>query len=57
MSKARFISLVAASLITAAQWAMLIWLLSPVQAEAAPIANAAPDQMLPAIVVTAHRFR
>jgi hypothetical protein len=55
MNTTRFVSLVAAALITAAQWLVLLWLLAPTRVEATPVATAAPDSALPEIVVTAHR--
>jgi hypothetical protein len=56
MNRTRFVSLVAASLITATQWTIFIWLLSPAPVEAAPILKAAV-QVLPEILVIAHRTR
>jgi hypothetical protein len=55
MNTARLVNLLAALLITAAQWTALFWLLAPTQVEATPVATTAPDNAIPVIVVTAHR--
>jgi hypothetical protein len=57
MNTTRLVSLVAATLITVAQWTPLLWLVEPAAAEAAPVASAASDDAMPLIVVTAHRHR
>jgi hypothetical protein len=53
----RFVSLLAAVLITAAQWTPIMWLLAPTRVEATPVTAEAPDNAVPVIVVTARRPR
>ena len=57
MNTARLVRFLAAVLITAAQCTTLLWLLEPARVEAAPVAGAAPEEAMPVIVVTAHRYR
>jgi hypothetical protein len=54
MNTSRLLSLLAAVLVTAAQWTALLCLLAPMPVEAAPLATIAYDA-LPVIVVTAER--
>jgi hypothetical protein len=51
MKRTRLICLVAAVMITAAEWTLFLSLVAPV--EASPLACTAPDEV-PTIVVTAH---
>ena len=58
MNASRLVSLVAAIVITATEWAAFSSL--PLHAQslpvvAAPVSSAAPEEALPVIVVTAHR--
>ena len=57
MNTTRLISLIAATMITAAQGALFLWVLAPARVEATPVASTASAEMLPVIVVTAHRDR
>lgn len=57
MNVARFVRFLAAALITAVQWATLLWLLEPSRVEAAQLVRATYDDTLPTIVVTAQRYR
>jgi hypothetical protein len=52
MKATRLVSLIAASLITAAQWTLFLWILALARIEAAPVASSALDQTMPQIVVT-----
>jgi hypothetical protein len=58
MNASRLVSLAAALVITATEWAVFFSL--PLHAQSlpavtTPVASAAPDEALPVIVVTAHR--
>ena len=56
MNASRLVSLVAAIIITATEWAAFSSLpLHTLRVVAAPVSSAAPDEALPVIVVTAHR--
>jgi hypothetical protein len=57
MNAPRLVSLVAATLITVAQWTPFLWLVEPAASEAGPVACASCDEAMPVIVVTAHRHR
>ena len=52
MKATRLVSLIAASLITAAQWTLFLWFLAPARIEAAPVVSSALDETMPEIVVT-----
>jgi hypothetical protein len=55
MNTSRLVSLLAAVLVTAAQWTALFCLLTPAPLEAAPAATTATYDALPVIVITAER--
>jgi hypothetical protein len=55
MNASRLVSLLAAVLVTAAQWTALFCLLAPTLVEAAPVATPGADDALPVIVITAER--
>jgi hypothetical protein len=56
MNRSQLVRFLAAALLAAAQWVALLGFAQPTQADASPVAIAAPDDALPVIVVTAHRL-
>lgn len=57
MNTRRLATLVAATIITAAESLLFLWVLAPVRVEAATVATTASRATMPLIVVTAHRDR
>ena len=57
MNATRLVTLVAATIITAAESLLFLWALAPARVEATPVARTASGEVLSVIVVTARRDR
>jgi hypothetical protein len=55
MNTRRLVTLVAATMITAAESLLFVWLLAPAPVEATATASTSPYEALPVVVVTAPR--
>jgi Flp pilus assembly protein CpaB len=55
MNTTRLVTLVAATMITVAESLLFLWLLAPAPVEATAAASTPSDEVIPVIVVTAHR--